>query len=145
MKILVIHGPNLNLLGRREPGIYGTDTLAEIDAELVAYGKEKGIDLRTAQDNSEGAIIDLIHEAMTWADGIIINPAAYTHYSYAIYDALRASGLPSVEVHLSAIHRREKFRAHSVIAPACLEQIAGHGKRSYFIAIDVLYRYLNGD
>ena len=143
MKILLIHGPNFNLLGTREPEIYGTDTLAEINVEIAAYGRDNGIEIHTAQSNSEGAIIDLLHDAMNWANGIIINPAAYTHYSYAIYDALLAVGVPTIEVHLSDIHRREDFRAHSVIAPACIKQITGHGKDGYLMAIDHLSQYLS--
>lgn len=137
-KIMVIHGPNLNLLGKREPEIYGTTTLAEINAELADYARGKGIDLIIHQSNIEGEIVNLIHEAMETVAGIIINPAAYTHYSIAIHDAIKASGLPVVEVHLSNIHAREEFRRKSVTAPACLGQICGFGPRGYRLALDAL-------
>lgn len=137
-KILVIHGPNLNLLGRREPEIYGTATLDELNAGLLAYAKTRGAELRITQLNAEGAIIDALHEAMAWADGVILNPGAYTHYSLAIYDAVLACGLHTVEVHLSNIYAREEFRRHSVIAPACIGQICGFGFKSYRLALDAL-------
>jgi 3-dehydroquinate dehydratase-2 len=137
-KILVIHGPNLNLLGRREPEVYGTATLEELNGGLVAYAKTRGAELRIVQLNAEGAIIEALHEAMTWADGVILNPGAYTHYSLAIYDAVLACGLRTVEVHLSNIYAREEFRRHSVIAPACIGQICGFGPTSYRLALDAL-------
>jgi len=138
VKILVIHGPNLNLLGMREPGVYGSVTLAEIDERLQAYAADKGIEVRTFQSNHEGAIIDAIHQAVGWADGLVINPGAYTHYSYAIHDAIAAVGLPTVEVHLSNVQAREDFRRLSVIAPACLGQIAGFGWQSYVLGLEAL-------
>ncbi len=138
MRLLVIHGPNLNLLGKREPEIYGTQSLDQLNAELQSYAEKNGVELTVEQSNSEGAIIELLHDAMNWADGVILNPAAYTHYSYAIYDAVKAIGLPVIEVHLSDIHARESFRSQSVIAPACTAQIAGFGIRSYIKAIDLL-------
>ncbi|MFQ6104920.1 MAG: type II 3-dehydroquinate dehydratase [Candidatus Glassbacteria bacterium] len=137
-KILVIHGPNLTKLGEREPDIYGKTSLAELDEEIIRQSAEKGIEVRTFQSNSEGAIIDAIEEASEWADGIIINPAAYTHYSHAIADAIRASSLPVVEVHLSNIHAREDFRARSVTAKASMGVITGFGTRSYLLAIEAL-------
>ena len=137
-KILVIHGPNLNLLGQREPEVYGTSTLAEINASLAEYAKERDVEIKTAQSNSEGAIIDLLHDAMDSADGVILNPGAYTHYSLAIFDAVKACGRPVVEVHLSNIHAREEFRSRSVIAPACIGQISGFGLLSYLLALDAL-------
>jgi len=137
-RILIIHGPNLNLLGKREPEVYGTTTLTEIDARLKEYAREKDVEIKIVQSNSEGTIIDLLHEAMEWAHGVILNPGAYTHYSLAILDAVKGCGLPVVEVHLTNIYARESFRAHSVIAPACLGQISGLGWRGYTMAIDAL-------
>lgn len=131
MRILVIHGPNLNLLGEREPEVYGTMTLAELDRKLRATARRHGVTLRAFQFNGEGEIIDALHEHRRWADGVVINPGAYTHYSYAIRDAIAGIGLPCVEVHLSDIHRREKFRSVSVIAPVCVSQVSGLGWRSY--------------
>ena len=130
--ILVLHGPNLNLLGVREPDVYGHETLDDINARLT--GK-----LRFHQSNHEGRLIDMIHEAMSWADGILINPGAYTHYSYAIRDAIAASGLPCVEVHLSNIQRREEFRKKSVIAEVCIGTISGLGRDSYELGLQALF------
>jgi 3-dehydroquinate dehydratase-2 len=130
-KILLIHGPNLNLLGRREPATYGTFGLDEINARMKRLAEANAGDLRIFQSNSEGALIDAIHEAGDWADGIVINPGAYTHYSYAIRDALAAVALPAVEVHISNIHAREEFRNRSVIAPVVAGCITGLGWRSY--------------
>lgn len=142
MKILVLHGPNLNLLGRREPEHYGTLTLAEIDDRIRDHARARGVTVTTLQSNAEGALIDRIHAAAAGGpeacDAIVINPAAYTHYSIAIRDALAAVGLPAIEVHLSNIHAREAFRSESVIARVCRGQISGLGWRGYLLAIDAL-------
>ncbi len=121
-KILVIHGPNLNLLGQREPSIYGATALEEINKRLGEYAAAHGAEIQIMQSNHEGEIIDALHRARGWADGIVINAGAYTHYSYAIRDAIAAIGIRTVEVHLSNIHAREPFRHTSVIAPVTLEQ-----------------------
>lgn len=136
--VLVIHGPNLNLLGTREPAIYGTTTLGELDELCVGWGADLGLAVSTFQSNHEGAIIDRIQAAGGASDGIVINAGALTHYSYAIYDALVAVALPSVEVHISDIHAREEWRRRSVIQPACLAQISGQGIDGYRQALALL-------
>lgn len=136
--VLIINGPNLNLLGTREPEIYGSTTLAELDQMCVEWGAELGLSVRTFQSNHEGAIIDRIQAAGAESDGIVINAGALTHYSYAIYDALVAVGIPTVEVHISDIHSREEWRRRSVIQPACLLQISGDGLDGYHRALTVL-------
>ncbi|UCC62861.1 MAG: type II 3-dehydroquinate dehydratase [Anaerolineae bacterium] len=141
-RIQVIHGPNLNLLGQREPKVYGRVTLAEIDARLQAYAAKVGVEVQTFQSNSEGAIVDAVHGAAGWADGLVINPGAYTHYSYAIRDAIAAVGLPAVEVHLSNVYAREPFRHTSVIAPVCVGQVTGFGPQSYRLGLEGLIAWL---
>ena len=135
MKILVIHGPNLNLLGTRETDVYGEQTLDDINASLTAQAKEHGVEFRTTQSNSEGALVDAVQEARDWADAIIINPGAYTHTSIALRDAVAAVELPVIEVHLSNVHAREEFRRHSYIAPLAVGQIVGFGADSYRLAL----------
>ena len=131
MNILVINGPNLNLLGIREPDIYGTDTLEELMVWLETSPEGSGHSFKSFQSNHEGEIIDTIQHERQWAHGIVINPAAFTHYSYAIRDAIAAVNIPTVEVHLSDIRKREAFRRLSVILPVCVGQISGMGKNSY--------------
>jgi 3-dehydroquinate dehydratase-2 len=137
-KILVLHGPNLNLLGEREPKFYGTMSLAQLNAHLCAYAKKRGVQLRIFQDNCEGTLIDLLHEQRRWAQGVVFNPGAYAHYSYALRDAVAAIGIPTIEVHLTDVKKREPFRRRSVIAPSCLAAISGKGVGSYLEAIDKL-------
>ena len=136
MNILVIHGPNLHWLGKREPAAYGHTTLKTLNALIKKHSAARGAKVRCFQSNCEGAIIDLLTANSAWADALIINPAAYTHYSYAIRDAIKASGLSAVEVHLSDISKREPFRKVSVIKPVCVTQIKGLGADSYLSAID---------
>ena len=136
--ILVLHGPNLNLLGVREPGVYGSITLAEVNRQLQEAADGRGATLRIVQSNHEGALIDAIHAALGWADGILINPGALTHYSYSLRDAVAAVGIPTVEVHLSNVYARESFRHTSVIAPVCRGQISGFGIRSYLMGLEAL-------
>lgn len=143
MKILVLHGPNLNLLGTREPAVYGSQTLEEINTSLGELSREMGCELIYFQSNSEGELIDAIQSAAGDCHGILINPAAYTHTSIAIRDALSAVGLPTVEVHLSNIHCREIFRHISMVAPVALGQICGFGSDSYLLGLRALFSHLS--
>lgn len=137
-KILLMNGPNLNMLGVRDPAIYGSDTLADIEAMVVAYGAERGVVVDCFQSNHEGALIDRLHAARGTYDGIVYNPGAHTHYSYALHDAVECIGVPVVEIHISDISQREEFRRISVIAPACVAQVKGLGKEGYLRAMDIL-------
>lgn len=138
MTIMVINGPNINMLGVREPGIYGEQSYQDLEAYIEDYAENLGAEAIVVQSNSEGEIIDYIHHSMSSCDAIVINPGAYTHYSYAIFDALKAVNMPVVEVHISNIHKRDEFRRKSVTAPACIGQICGLGFRGYRLAIDYL-------
>ena len=142
MNILVINGPNLNLLGIREPDIYGTDTLEELMMWLETNPVSSDHSFKFYQSNHEGEIIDTIQDERHWAKGILINPGAFTHYSYAIRDAIVAVAIPTVEVHLSDIHNREEFRQISVISPVCINQVSGLGKNSYIKGLKLLIKYL---
>jgi len=144
MKILVLNGPNLNMTGIRKKDVYGAETLEDINRELAAYGREKGAEVIFFQSNHEGAIIDRLHACRGEVDGVVLNAGAYTHYSYAIRDAIEAIAdyVPVVEVHMSDIHSREDFRHISVITDVCVKQISGFGKDSYKMGIDLLLEIL---
>jgi 3-dehydroquinate dehydratase-2 len=142
LSILVLHGPNLNLLGKREPGVYGIDTLESIIQSLEAESSSLGVKILSFQSNHEGALIDQIHAALGQHQGILINPGAFTHTSVAIRDAIAAVAIPTVEVHLSNVYRREEFRHHSYIAPVAVGQISGFGADSYRLGLLALVAYL---
>ncbi len=142
MNILVINGPNLNLLGTREPEIYGTETLEELMMWLETCPKGSDHSFKFFQSNHEGEIIDTIHDERHWADGMLINPAAFTHYSYAIRDAISAIEIPAVEVHISDINKREEFRQVSVMSPVCINQVSGLGKDSYLEGLKLLIKFV---
>jgi 3-dehydroquinate dehydratase II len=139
---MVLHGPNLNLLGLREPGIYGASTLLEIDSHLAELGKSLKVEVSSFQSNHEGMLVDAIHAARDRHQGILINAAAYTHTSVAIRDAIAAVQIPTVEVHLSNIYKREEFRHHSYLAPLVVGQISGFGADSYYLGLRALVNYL---
>ena len=137
LRLLVLHGPNLNLLGEREPAIYGTMTLHQLNQRLKKMALKSLCTLRIHQSNSEGRLIDILHANRKWADGVVFNPGAYTHYSYALRDAVAGIQVPTIEVHLSDIKKREKFRRVSVIEPVCVAQVSGYGWHSYVKAIEL--------
>jgi len=138
MKILVLHGPNLNLLGTREPEIYGSMTLADINTRLIEAGKEQRVEVVCKQSNHEGALIDALHDAHAWADGVLLNPGAYTHTSIALRDAISAIQIPVIEVHLSNVYAREEFRHVSMISAVCKGKILGFGWRSYLLGLQAM-------
>ena len=142
MRFLILNGPNLNLLGEREPGIYGTGTLSDLEADVRAAADELGVEVDFFQSNHEGVLIDRLHEARLSFDGVVYNPGAHTHYSYAIRDAIAAIKIPVVEVHISDITAREDFRRISVVAPVCVAQIYGHGLAGYREGLELLVERL---
>ena len=143
MKILILHGPNLNLLGTREPEVYGSMTLNDINNKLVELGRELGAEIKCLQSNHEGALIDALHDARIWADGVVFNPGAYTHTSIALRDAISAIQIPVVEVHLSNVYAREEFRHVSMISAVCRGKVVGFGWRSYTLGLRALMEILS--
>ena len=141
--VLVLHGPNLNLLGEREPGVYGSTSMNEINQKLEKTGIDLGLEVRAAQSNHEGVLIDFLQDARLWAGGVVINPGGYTHTSIAIRDAVSAIKIPVIEVHISNVYSREEFRHHSKISPVCVGTIAGFGWRSYLLGLIALAGVLN--
>lgn len=145
MRIEVLHGPNLNLLGTREPAVYGRTTLAEVDASLGALAAELGVELATYQSNHEGALVDRVQDVAGRADGLVVNAGGYTHTSVALRDALAGVALPFVEVHVSNVHAREPFRRESLLAPVALGTVTGFGAQGYLLAVRGLVRHLQGN
>ncbi len=143
MKILVLHGPNLNLLGAREPEVYGSMTLDEINTKLIELGKSLGAEVKCQQSNHEGELIDALHDARTWADGVVFNPGGYTHTSVALRDAITAIGIPVIEVHLSNVYAREEFRYKSLISAVCKGKVVGFGWRSYTLGLRALIEMIS--
>lgn len=142
MKVSVIHGPNLNLLGVRETEVYGLDSYDELNRKIRQHAMQIGVDARIFQSNHEGEMIDALHDARGWADAVILNPGALTHYSYALRDAVIAIRLPTIEVHLSNVHAREEFRRNSVISPVVVGQIVGLGSMGYLLALDAVHQFV---
>ena len=142
MRLLLLNGPNLNLLGSREPDVYGTTTLAQIEADVTAYAAQRGVQVDCLQSNHEGVLIDTIQQAQGVYDGIVYNPGAHTHYSYAIHDAITSVDVPVVEVHISDISKREAFRSVSVLVDACIGQVKGLGPQGYLRAVDMVLEHL---
>ena len=145
MKILVLHGPNLNLLGVREPGVYGNVGLDEINQRIAEYGLKLGVEVKCCQSNHEGVLIDALHDARSWAAGVVINPGGYTHTSVALRDAIAGIGIPVVEVHLSNVYAREEFRHKSLVSAVCRGKISGFGWRSYLLGLQALIDVVNND
>jgi 3-dehydroquinate dehydratase-2 len=141
-QILVLNGPNLNMLGTREPEVYGSDTLDDILADLRLLAADRDAELRDVQSNSEGALVDALHNARSWADGVVFNPGAYTHTSIALRDAISSIELPVVETHLSNVHAREEFRHTSMLSAVCLGVVGGFGRHSYALALEGIIRHL---
>ena len=144
MKILVLHGPNLNLLGTREPEVYGSMTLADIDNKMKELGKELGAEVKTLHSNHEGGLIDALHDARTWASGVVFNPGGYTHTSVALRDAISAIVIPVIEVHLSNVYAREEFRHTSFVSAVCKGKVTGFGWRSYELGLRGLVEIIKG-